>query len=1160
MARAFPSSPVDIGEAPQTDDWQALKGELVALLDQVEGQYASRAGHDPAFAGFAQRMRDLRYKVADAPAEDRRREALRSVKRQVDRFNERGEPESAPAESALQTAIQEIRLRTRPEPARAAAPIARMAPPHEASADGDIDDRLRRLEGELASRTSGRAEMREISGHLAQLTQMVEALAGAVGDDSQTRRLETQIAGLVQLVSRGPQADVAQLGERIDQVAATLDRLADLQVQQIHHAVLEAESGPGKEAEQARGLQAVEESLRNIYDRMDALEHSLALPGAEFERIGAMLAEIGGRIGEPAASPAQQDRLVGLIDALNGRVAAMEGRHAGIDLLKADIDDLRDTVLETVEPRFQDIQQRLGDIKDRLAIRAADPPGVAQLEAQIRQLVARMDQSAEQLARIADVRSQAAPALPDFERLADMVADRTSSALARQPGPRLSADSLAEMEARIGRLVEGFLHSRPAADHEKAAMPRGAGLSAPSAAEPPGAALERAAAAREQQARSRSSAIADAMPRNPAAEAPLTDPGFPDPGSSDAGPVRSALEARGSSPKPVEAAMPADGISRPSAGRPAFDPAAVTPPPRPRSSFDSMPEKPFEPAPASDDTVGRVPPSSKNTFIEAARRAAQRQQASIAAAPAAESAIGRAFARFSGGKAAPDPAPADMEPEAPARRSWFARREAGAEAPVPPEAETAPQVEAEPRGEPQESFLLRHRRPILIAASLVAVSFMALNLVLQRMAESGHPAAPPVAAAKPAAPAPQPASPAPAASTPAPAAALKPASLVLPLAPRPAAEIAAPIVPPKPTDATTTASIDPGAPLGYAAADNAAMPPALAPVNSAAADAGKLAPAATPAAGSTAIASTGPALPPASAPAPAPLESPVKVEPPPAALGPAALRQAAANGDARAQFEVAAIYSEGHAVPQNMAQAAAWYERAAAQGFVPAQYRLGNLYELGQGVTKDLEQARLWYQRAAEAGNRMAMHNLAALYAGGQFGKQDFTQAASWFEQAAQRGMKDSQFNLGMLYARGLGVPQSLPDSYKWFALAAATGDTEAAKSRDNIARSLDAEALKKAQADVAAWKPTPIDLAANFAPIGTWEKNFNPGPAITDKDVVSKVQQALARLGYDVGTPNGKIGTKTSQAIKAFERGTGMSEVGAINPRLLAVLGSQPV
>ena len=83
--------------------------------------------------------------------------------------------------------------------------------------------------------------------------------------------------------------------------------------------------------------------------------------------------------------------------------------------------------------------------------------------------------------------------------------------------------------------------------------------------------------------------------------------------------------------------------------------------------------------------------------------------------------------------------------------------------------------------------------------------------------------------------------------------------------------------------------------------------------------------------------------------------SPIKVELPPEGVGPLELRQAAANGDARAQFEVAAIYTEGRAVPQDYAAAANWYERAAAQGFVPAQYRLGNLYENGKGVEKDLE-------------------------------------------------------------------------------------------------------------------------------------------------------------------------------------------------------------
>jgi localization factor PodJL len=562
--------------------------------------------------------------------------------------------------------------------------------------------------------------------------------------------------------------------------------------------------------------------------------------------------------------------------------------------------------------------------------------------------------------------------------------------------------------------------------------------------------------------------------------------------------------------------------------------------------------------------------SSRNTFIEAARRAAQRR----AAPPAADtdSLIGRALSRFhpeapaskpDAVRPAPEPVPPPVTtPPAKAgsgkskRRSLFSRQPKAAapeqmaslDSPAPEQpavlakpalVETAlpaadlPDMLGERRPVRTESFLVRHRKPILVGASLIAVSFMTLNLVMQRLSsgdEASVAAAPAATADKaPAAkPVPDAATSAPAASQPIPA---KPVSAINPGAVSATPATAGPRVIPT-SDPVITASIGSDA-MNYAAQPaGAPLPPALAAANSAAA-------AAVP---------------------PEVLESPVKVELPPDAVGPLDLRQAAADGDARSQFEVAAIYSEGRAVPQDNKHAAAWYERAAAQGFAPAEYRLGNLYETGSGIAKDPEQARLWYQRAAEEGNRMAMHNLAALYAGGQFGKQDFVSAANWFQQAADRGMKDSQFNLGMLYARGLGVPQSLETSYKWFALAALTGDAEAAKARDNIGRSLDAEAIKRVTAQVTAWKPAPINLAANFAPIGTWEKNFNPGPAITTKDVVMKVQTALTKLGFDVGTPDGHVGAKTSVAIKAFERSTGMTEVGAINPRLLAVLGSQPV
>ena len=188
------------------------------------------------------------------------------------------------------------------------------------------------------------------------------------------------------------------------------------------------------------------------------------------------------------------------------------------------------------------------------------------------------------------------------------------------------------------------------------------------------------------------------------------------------------------------------------------------------------------------------------------------------------------------------------------------------------------------------------------------------------------------------------------------------------------------------------------------------------------------------------------------------------------------------------------------------------------------------------------------------------MHNLAALYAGGQLGKQQFDSAAKWFEEAAARGLTDSQFNLGMLYARGLGVPQDLSASYKWFSIAALSGDKDSAKARDDIARSLGADKVAAVQAEVAAFKPVSIDLAANFAPIGTWSKTFDPGETIASRDIVANVQKALGKLGYDIGTPDGVAGKKTAEAIKSFEAATGMSQVGQINPRLLAVLGSQPV
>lgn len=619
----------------------------------------------------------------------------------------------------------------------------------------------------------------------------------------------------------------------------------------------------------------------------------------------------------------------------------------------------------------------------------------------------------------------------------------------------------------------------------------------------------------------KSAAKSDFMPSNPVEDAPLVDPGFGNPG-----PVRAAVDAKIASRAPA-AEVPA------AAGRPQYDPNGAERPPRPQSSFAKAESEPFAPPAMTASPQVQAPAGQSNTstFVAAARRAQRARQETAAPAASGNSLIGRALARVMPSQSVTAPV-AEAEPVAPTAEKPAKPakpvKEKKVKAKAPEAAPVVPAFGAEgdalDAAATKQSFIVKHRRPLLLAATLVAVSLLALNLVIQRIGP---------------------------ARTPAPAAEAE--TVVEQPSASPAATEDVSLVAPDPRvidmiDNSATGAINPNQPMSFSKPVTATpMPPSLL-ATSAPADA--IVPVDVPT--DTAPEVTG------SIPGPQAATEPFELAPD--TVGPLELRQAAADGDARAQFEIGAIYSEGRAVPQDYAEAARWYERAAVQGFVPAQYRIGNLYESGQGVDQDYEVAKLWYQRGAEAGNRMSMHNLAALYAGGQLGDQQFEAAAEWFARAAGQGMTDSQFNLGMLYARGLGVTQDFEQSYKWFSLAAASGDADAAKARDDIAKSLTAEAASRVNTELDLWKAEPIDLAANFAPLGTWSTAFDPGEVITTRDVVSKVQMVLGKLGFDVGTPDGLAGPKTAEAIKAFERSTGMSESGRVNPRLLAVLGSQPV
>jgi len=1125
MARAYQQSqPIDYDGDRGSSEWQSLRQELVALLDQVDGQVARTRADTP----LSERVRDVRHQLVEAE------------QRAPQRPRETPRPAIGGGRDSLQAAIDQIRSRQGvPVPRREA--VAPPPPPQPrgnegavleqlAQAVGGISGRLERLEGDIKAQLKSGASVKDVADQVAQLAHVVELLAGAVGETGQVKRLEGQIASLGRIMSQGREMDVATLTRRLDDVAATVGKLAELQVHFTDKLANPADTDVVRD-----GMRAIEEGVRSVYDRIDALERQAALPPADLEHLTGEMARFTETLRESGGQP---HNLVELVDALNSRISDIESGDRLLGALRDDLAALREAVTGALAPRFEALEERLADVgtradmeeigrqidrlHDRLGERQADP-GISQLEAQVRQLVARMDQTGEQLSGLARLYSDSTAggaAEFDLDAMAEMVASRTAEAVSRQAPERSFAETIDGLEARITAMLRDMQSDSAVDDFggmeagisevndrlrrlESSLAGRPMPLAGNAAPAPAEAIIETPEPAEPEPEPAPLPVRSDAMPRDPAADAPLTAPPFPDPLSAEP----KAAPRKRHPGLDAEMSLAALYDSKPAApsAPPAFEPP---PAPTPSADFIDAAPQPVAEAPRAPSADA----APVNTFIAAARRAAQRQTKATPPAPAAAasgSLIARALSRFQTAEpdmapARPERAPRTLAGDKPARTVYT---------PEPVLPEPAPSLEAQVKDEApgaeaaaKASFLARHRRALLLGALLVAVGLLAANLVAQRMR-----AAPVEAAAVSAAP------------------------LLTDQAPAPAAAAAdhTPRVIEQ-TDSLQTGAIDAAAAHGFTSTPVQAMPSAFA--------------AATELAGVDSVAPL------------VPEPSPVHVAPPPESVGPDALREAAASGDVRAQFEVAAIFTEGRAVPQDYAAAAMWYERAAAAGFAPAQYRLGSLYESGDGVEKNLETAKLWYERAAEAGNRMSMHNLAALYAGGQLGKQQFDAAAKWFEEAARRGLTDSQFNLGMLYARGLGVPQSLEDSYKWFGIAALSGDKDAAKARDDIARSLDAEAMTRLADIVNNFKPEPIDLAVNFAPIGTWSKDFDPGEPITTHDIVASVQKALGRLGYDIGTPDGIAGTKTTAAIKAFEKATGMSQVGLINPRLLAVLGSQPV
>lgn len=79
----------------------------------------------------------------------------------------------------------------------------------------------------------------------------------------------------------------------------------------------------------------------------------------------------------------------------------------------------------------------------------------------------------------------------------------------------------------------------------------------------------------------------------------------------------------------------------------------------------------------------------------------------------------------------------------------------------------------------------------------------------------------------------------------------------------------------------------------------------------------------------------------------------------------AAIRQAAEQGKADAQYLLGLLKEDGDSCDIDPTEAVRWYGEAAEQDHAGAQYRLAQLNEHGVGCEINLTEAFKWYRRAA---------------------------------------------------------------------------------------------------------------------------------------------------------------------------------------------------
>jgi TPR repeat protein len=291
------------------------------------------------------------------------------------------------------------------------------------------------------------------------------------------------------------------------------------------------------------------------------------------------------------------------------------------------------------------------------------------------------------------------------------------------------------------------------------------------------------------------------------------------------------------------------------------------------------------------------------------------------------------------------------------------------------------------------------------------------------------------------------------------------------------------------------------------------------------------------------------------------------------------LRGALDAGHVRSGYLLGRLHQLGGPLGRDPARAIPLFEAGAQRGDSYAQHALGRALVEGVGTKPDIQRGIELLTQAAEAGHTYAMNALGTEYLNGNRVEKDAERALRFFEESADRTDVYGLLNLGVLYRDGVGVEQDLDRARELFNRAHEGGHPRAGTVIGLLRRTQDADAgellgwFRESGARGDAWgafhaanilKDNPalqqengemirlLGLSASHQTPDVSERAKQALTGVDNRSVVEEIQRTLVRMGQDVGSVDGMLGTRSRQAVAAVLGGAAPGDERALLIELL--------